>query len=215
MKAPYKESKFLSNLVCWLYRFNNRFIRKVIRKLMVRQSKLRYYSKTLRKLFLEYHGVEIGLYSGGFRRNLPPGTTVGNYTGLAEGLVVINGSHPIRHKSTHEFFFNPDFGYVDRLLIERRKHLNIGHDVYIGLNVTILPNVKSIGTGAIIAAGSVVIKDVPPFAIMGGNPAKLIKYRFSEETIQKLLVSKWWEKDIDEIMANDSEFKSFLEPLET
>jgi len=145
---------------------------------------------------------------------LPWGTTVGRYCSLAKGLVVINGGHPVGHKSTHAFFFNPHLGYVDKLLIERRKSLTIGHDVYMGSNVTILPNVKSIGTGAVIAAGSVVIKDVAPYAIVGGNPAMLIKYRFSEETIKKLMESRWWEKDIDQLRADESEFKTFLRPLE-
>ena len=98
--------------------------------------------------------------------------------------------------------------------IKRRTELTIGHDVYIGMNVIILPNVTRIGTGAVIAAGSVVIKNVPPFAIVGGNPAKLIRYRFSEETIKKILASKWWEKDIDQLHADSSEFYTFLSPLE-
>ena len=169
---------------------------------MLKRKGAGYYSKTLRALLSKYHGVQIGMYSMyklDHYAQLPRGTTVGRYCSLAEGLLVINGSHPVRHKSTHAFFFNPDMGCVDRLLIERRESLTIGHDVYMGSNVTILPNVKSIGTGAVIAAGSVVIKDVPPFAIMGGNPAKLIKYRFSEETIKKLMESKWWEKDIDQL----------------
>jgi acetyltransferase-like isoleucine patch superfamily enzyme len=117
--------------------------------------------------------------------------------------------------SSHPFFFNPDLGFVDRLLIRRRNVLVIGNDVYIGLNVTILPSVTSIGDGAVIAAGSVVIKDVPPFAILGGNPGKVIRYRFSPETVEKIMKSKWWEKDIKELKANSLEFSGFLKPLET
>jgi virginiamycin A acetyltransferase len=217
MMAPYKESIFLSGLVRLLYSINNHFTRKALGKWMIKRKGYTggFYSKTLHKLFLKYHGVKVGMYSrGAFWSNLPPGTTVGNFSSLSKGLLVINGSHPVRHKSTHAFFFNPDLGYVDRLLIERRKQLDIGHDVYIGLNVTIMPNVTSIGTGAVVAACSVLTRDVPPYAIVGGNPAKLIKYRFSEETIQKLLASKWWEKNIEEILADDREFKSFLQPLE-
>lgn len=90
----------------------------------------------------------------------------------------------------------------------------IGHDAYIGLNVTIMPSVTSIGNGSVIAAGSVVVKDVPPFAIVGGNPAKIIKYRFSQQMIDQITQSAWWDKDINEIKENPSEFESFLKNLE-
>lgn len=211
----YRDRPFLDRILNYIYKFNSRPIRKIIRELIFRRKGAGYYSLTLRKLWLKYHGVEVGMYSrGAFWSNLPPGTTVGRYSSLAKGLVVINGNHPVRFKSTHAFFFNPDNGYVDKLLIERRKCLTIGHDVYIGLNVTLLTNVTSIGTGAVIAAGSVVIRDVPPFAIVGGNPAKIIKYRFSEEKIKEIMASKWWEKDINEISAEKHFFMTFQEPLE-
>lgn len=75
----------------------------------------------------------------------------------------------------------------------------IGHDVWIGSRVTILGGV-TIGTGAIIAAGAVVNKDVPPYTIVGGVPAKIIRTRFSEDICSKLLESKWWELP-DETLA--------------
>lgn len=74
----------------------------------------------------------------------------------------------------------------------------IKNDVWIGANVTVLDGI-TIGNGAVIAAGSVVVKDVPPYAIVGGNPAKLIKYRFSEDIINELEVLKFWEFPIEEI----------------
>jgi serine acetyltransferase len=80
--------------------------------------------------------------------------------------------------------------------------------------VTILPAVTSIGDGAVIAAGSVVVKDVPPFAVVGGNPAKLIKFRFSTETIQRIASSRWWEKAIEELMKDEEGFAEFLKLLE-
>jgi virginiamycin A acetyltransferase len=77
----------------------------------------------------------------------------------------------------------------------------IGNDVWVGYKATIMSGV-TIGDGAIIAAHSVVTKDVEPYAIVGGNPAKLIKKRFSEERIQQLLEMAWWNWDIEKISAN-------------
>lgn len=74
----------------------------------------------------------------------------------------------------------------------------VGNDVWIGYKATIMPGV-TIGDGAIIAAHSVVIRDVAPYSIVGGNPAKEIKKRFSEEKIEKLLALKWWDWDIEKI----------------
>lgn len=77
----------------------------------------------------------------------------------------------------------------------------IGNDVWIGYNATIMPGV-TIGDGAIIATGSVVTKDVEPYTIVGGNPAKEIKKRFSDEQISKLLELQWWNWDIEKITEN-------------
>lgn len=76
----------------------------------------------------------------------------------------------------------------------------IGNDVWIGQNAVIMDGVK-IGDGAIVAAGAVVTKDVAPYAIVGGVPAKLIKYRFDEATIKDLLRLKWWELSDKEILS--------------
>lgn len=76
----------------------------------------------------------------------------------------------------------------------------IENDVWIGSNVVVL-NGLHIGTGAIIGAGAVVTKDVPPYAIVVGNPARIIKYRFDKEMIKKLLKSKWWELEAEEMIG--------------
>jgi len=77
-------------------------------------------------------------------------------------------------------------------------HVMIGNDVWIGQNVSIINGV-SIGDGAIIATGAVVTKNVPPFSVVGGVPAKVLKMRFDEETIEFLKREKWWDKDIADI----------------
>jgi len=80
----------------------------------------------------------------------------------------------------------------------------VGNDVWIGYNVTILPGI-TIGDGAIIAANTTVSKDVPPYSIVGGNPSKIIKKRFSDEKIETLLTLKWWDWDIEKITAHVTE----------
>jgi serine acetyltransferase len=77
----------------------------------------------------------------------------------------------------------------------------IENDVWIGAKATIMSGVR-IGNGAIVAAGSVVSKDVPPYAIVAGNPAKVVKYRFSDEQIKKLLSIAWWNWDEQKIKDN-------------
>jgi acetyltransferase-like isoleucine patch superfamily enzyme len=76
--------------------------------------------------------------------------------------------------------------------------IKVGNDVWIGAKSTIMSGIK-ISDGAIVGAGSTVTKDVPPYAIVAGNPAKVVKYRFTEEQIEKLLKIKWWEWNEDKI----------------
>ncbi len=210
----FRESKWVGNVLDRLYSLNIPLLRKVIRRMLFRRRHAQFYSKTLRNLFEKYHGVSVGLYSYGvFGPNIPPGTRVGRYTSVAKGLTVINGSHPVGWQSTHPFFYNPDFGYAKELMIKRRDRLLIGHDVYIGQNVTLLPRVEHIGDGAVIAAGSVVVKDVPAFSIIGGNPAKVIRSRFSPQVIEAISRTEWWKKDIDEL-AKPSVFPHFLKPFD-
>jgi len=95
---------------------------------------------------------------------------------------------------------------------------SIGNDVWIGSHVTI-PGGIQIGTGVIVAAGSVVVKDVPPYMVVGGNPAKVIRHRFSEEQIKMLLASEWWNWSIDTIkrhldaFSDIERFKDIVESI--
>lgn len=76
----------------------------------------------------------------------------------------------------------------------KRKGIHVGHDVWIGRNAAIMPGVK-IGDGAVIGAHAVVARDVPPYAVATGNPAKVVKYRFDDQVISKLLTIRWWDWD--------------------
>lgn len=121
------------------------------------------------------------------------------------------GNHPIHLVSTHPFFYNTKFGFVEEkddyvTMKSKNGKIKIGNDVWVGSNAIILPGV-TIGNGAIIGAGSVVTRDVPSYAIVVGNPARILKYRFSEETIKKIEKIAWWEWDDDKIKENIQLFK--------
>ena len=104
----------------------------------------------------------------------------------------------------HPFFYNSALGVVDEDTIDYSP-LEIGHDAWIGERTMIMPGCRNIGIGAVVGAGSIVTKDVPDFAIVAGNPARLIRYRFSENIRQLILDSKWWERSIDDIIQHKSE----------
>ena len=85
-------------------------------------------------------------------------------------------------------------------MVTESKHTYIDHDVWIGSYVGIIGGVH-IGTGAVIGAGSIVTKDVPPYAVVAGCPARIIRYRFDEEKRKRLLESKWWEYDAEKLIC--------------
>jgi hypothetical protein len=132
--------------------------------------------------------------------------------------------HPIDHISTH--VFTHQHSYTDAIArvhgsapdpvpFERsRGPVRIGNDVWIGQRVTIRRGVR-IGDGAVIAAGSVVVKDVPPFAIVGGVPARVLRYRFSESLIERIQRVRWWDFHVADFAGLDaSDPERFLDGLE-
>ncbi|HWP85967.1 MAG TPA: CatB-related O-acetyltransferase [Terriglobia bacterium] len=189
------------------------FARSLLRSLADRLEGGEGLSLTLREIMRKYHGVEIGLYTGGapfvpgaFRW----GTRIGRFNSINWTARAFNADHPMKLKSTHPYFFNRRYGIVARDLI-RRPGLEVGNDVWMGHNSIILPSVRKIGDGAVIGAGAVVHKDVPPYAIVVGHPGRIAGYRFSKETIAELLASQWWLKSMPELIG---ELESFCRPLE-
>ena len=195
-----------------LYRIRSLNLRRYILNLASRWERGPFRSMTMRSIFREYHLVDIDLYTHG--ECFVPGacdrhTTVGRYCSIASGVRTMNRNHPLEFKSTHAFFFNPILGYCREDLVDFIP-LEIGNDVWIGANALILPHVRTIGNGAVIAAGAVVNKDVPPYAVVVGNPARVVRFRFPKEVIEELMASRWWDKPIEEL-----ELSEFCQPYHT
>ena len=169
--------------------------------------------ETLRQVLREFHGAEIGRYSYGPILNpgvLPRGSKVGAYCSIGPGLIVYRRNHPLERPSLHPFFYNHQVGFLDRDTIEENADnpLEIGNDVWIGGRVVILPGCRRIGNGAVLAAGAVVARDVAPYTVVGGVPARPLKTRFDDETIAAIERSRWWERPIDALIAD----AGFLRP---
>lgn len=142
------------------------------------------------------------------RSELPVNTIVGRYSSIATGVTRMGANHPMdrfstsivtyesnnaainayRNQQTIEFKESTKAHLLDRPVI-------IGNDVWIGQDVTFSSSEIAINDGAVVAANSVVTKNVPPYAVVAGNPARIVKYRFDFATIQQLLALRWWQYD--------------------
>lgn len=136
---------------------------------------------------------------------------IGRFCSIGNGAVIGHdrAGHPLDWVSTHPFSHSgTHLSYSSRF-----EPTKIGHDVWIGRDAMILEGVE-VGTGAVIATRSVVTRDVPPYAIVAGSPAKIIRYRHPEEIIQKLLDSQWWCLPVEKLLGLPIEQpSSFLEQV--
>lgn len=161
-------------------------------------------SRFIRNYTSYKYNVDVGMYSYGgcFMSdfNLGGYVTIGRYCSFASNIHYFGANHPMHYVSMSPYFYNNSFSR-DVKDVER-SHLIIGNDCWIGYGVIITNQCKSIGNGAVIAAGSIVTKDVPAYAVVAGTPAKVIRYRFDKDTINIIELSKWWEKTPQECLEH-------------
>lgn len=168
-----------------------------------KKSKVLPFSKFTNSSIDDYSYV--GLF--GFVNN----TKIGKFCSISMNFKSGLGQHPTNRISTSPIFYSKKYALYESFAskdahFEEYADINIGHDVWIGADVMILDGVN-IGNGAIIASKAVVTKDVPSYAIAAGIPAKVIKYRFSENVITKLNQIQWWDWSKDELLKNRALFE--------
>lgn len=125
-------------------------------------------------------------------------SSIGRYCSIGNGVVLgqEKHNHPTDWLSTHPFQYTDTAWEYDAPI----EMASIGHDVWIGHEALILEGVK-IGTGAVIATRSLVTQDVPPYAIVAGVPARIMRYRYPDEMIERLLATQWWERDFEALKS--------------
>lgn len=168
-------------------------------------------------------GSEIGSYSYTGRNFCCMESSIGSFCSISWNVSIGGGEHDYRRITTHAMLYNDDFDFLgerDPLYGRFDRECTVGNDVWIGCNAVVQRGVY-IGDGAVIGSGAVVTKDVPAYSIVAGTPARVIKYRFDSELVDRLESLKWWELDESIIKENleligslaDAESVSRLEEL--
>lgn len=169
-------------------------------------------------------GAEIGRYTYINRYSFVHGSVrMGRFCSLARGVDLGAKSHRLDLMSTHPFIYNAkhfeevsEYGSFPRRVTVKSDRTYVGHDVWFGAKAVIATGI-TIGTGAVIAANSFVREDVEPYAIVGGTPAKVLKYRFPPKIVERLLASEWWNlhpQEMKDITFEDENIENVLEQIE-
>jgi acetyltransferase-like isoleucine patch superfamily enzyme len=166
-----------------------------------------------REVMRRFYGVDVGRYTyGAFKIDLSiaRGTRVGSFCSLAQGVRLGGSNHPVEEVSTHPFHYMRNRGLIDhddRALIERMNPpVVVEDDVWVGVDAIVLPGV-TVGRGAVVGAGSVVTRDVDPYTIVAGAPARVLRKRFGDDQIRRLLAIDWPSWDDETLRARAHEFR--------
>jgi phosphonate metabolism protein (transferase hexapeptide repeat family) len=158
------------------------------------------------------HEVTMGDYSYVVNDAQITYTTIGKFCSIAAMTRINPGNHPMQRATQAHFtyrssaYFEGESDDTEFFDWRRQHHVHIGHDVWIGHGAIVLPG-RNIGTGAVIAAGAIVTKDVPAYTIVAGNPARIVRRRFSEDVAGRLANLAWWDWDHDKLRAALPDFR--------
>lgn len=138
---------------------------------------------------------------------------IGAYCSISWNVTIGAMGHPLNSVSSHAFSFRKQFGLCDRDEFLHHENVIIGNDVWIGCNVVIMPGIV-IGDGAVLGGGAIITRNVKPYEIVAGCPAKHIRNRFPDDIIAKLIKIKWWEWEDNIIKDNIGLFSPHINIIE-
>lgn len=178
------------------------FRRRLLVRLILRLEGGEMRSRTLRRIMARCHGVEVGAYSYGCFDPIraPSGSRFGRYVSVGPEVAIYRRNHPLGRLTLHPYFYRPELS-GSAVKDVATSPLIVADDAWIGARALILPGCGRIGRGAVVAAGAVVTKDVPDYAVVAGSPARVIRHRFEESERDAAERTGWWQLPPEQVLA--------------